>query len=145
MGATLAYTAVLTFVILKLVALVTPLRVTKEQEIEGLDIAYLHVFPYSKRPGTPAAGFEGVVGAGVARERARRMRELSKAKRSAFISSRIGREEEAVVTSAYGGGFTGLTSNYIKVEVAGEAPVHALVRIVLTQACEGHAKGRALE
>lgn len=116
-----------------------------ESLVEGLDLAYLHVFPYSKRPGTPAAGFDGAVGAGVARERARRMRELSKAKRSAFISSRIGCEEEAVVTNARGGFFTGVTSNYIKVEVAGEAPVHALVRIVLTEACEGHAKGRALE
>jgi ammonium transporter, Amt family len=38
-GATVVYTASLTWVILKLMGLVMPLRVTKEQEIEGLDIA----------------------------------------------------------------------------------------------------------
>lgn len=115
-----------------------------ERLVDGLDLAYLHVFPYSKRPGTPAAGFGGAVGAGVARERARRMRELSRAKRGAFISSRIGCEEEVIVTNARGGLFRGLTSNYIKVEGVGKARVNDLVRIVLTEACGDHAKGRAL-
>jgi Amt family ammonium transporter len=36
--ATVAYTAALTWAILKLMGLMVPLRVTKEQEIEGLDI-----------------------------------------------------------------------------------------------------------
>ncbi|MGF1763462.1 ammonium transporter [Aliivibrio kagoshimensis] len=37
--ATIVYTAVVTFLILKLVGLFTPLRVTEEEEIEGLDIS----------------------------------------------------------------------------------------------------------
>jgi threonylcarbamoyladenosine tRNA methylthiotransferase MtaB len=112
------------------------------QLIEGLDIAYLHVFPFSKRPGTPAAGFEGAVDPKTARERACRLRGLSHDKRNAFISSRIGHGEEVVVTQAQEDSFRGITSNYIKVEAPGKALVNDLVKVVLTERRDGFATGR---
>jgi threonylcarbamoyladenosine tRNA methylthiotransferase MtaB len=115
-----------------------------ESFVAGLDIAYLHVFPYSRRPGTPAAEFEGAVDPKVARERACRMRNLSHGKRGAFILSRIGHEEEVIVTHAHGDFFRGVTSNYIKVEAPGEARVNDRVRVMLTDVQDGHAKGMAL-
>lgn len=37
--ATFVYTAVVSYALLKLIALVTPLRVTEENEVQGLDVA----------------------------------------------------------------------------------------------------------
>ncbi|MBF0248656.1 MAG: signal recognition particle-docking protein FtsY, partial [Alphaproteobacteria bacterium] len=47
---------------------------TTLRHVEDWDIAYLHVFPYSARPGTPAADMPQVPG-DVAKERARKLRE----------------------------------------------------------------------
>jgi threonylcarbamoyladenosine tRNA methylthiotransferase MtaB len=111
-----------------------------ESLVEGLDISYLHVFPYSRRPGTPAADFDGAVDPRVARDRACSLRNISHAKRGAFIASRVGRGEEAIVTNAHGDFFRGVTSNYIKVEAPGDARVNDLVKVVLTEACDGYAR-----
>jgi len=58
--------------------------------IEALPISYLHVFRYSARPGTPAAGFPDPVPAGVAKERAAVLRDLGRAKKEAFCRSCLG-------------------------------------------------------
>ena len=63
--------------------------------IKGLDLAYLHVFPYSPRPGTRAAGMKRPP-AGQVRERAAALRELGREKRLAFLRSQVGREMDAV-------------------------------------------------
>ncbi len=60
------------------------------QLIESLPISYLHVFPYSKRPGTPAANMTNQVPAAVKKERAARLRELDHKKRTAFYNRQIG-------------------------------------------------------
>jgi len=110
--------------------------------VEALELAYLHVFPYSKRPGTPAASFPGEVDPRVARARACSLRSLSHGKRNAFIASRIGFEEEVIVTHSHKGFFRGLTSNYIKVEAPGAAEVNEIVRVVLHEERDGYASGR---
>jgi threonylcarbamoyladenosine tRNA methylthiotransferase MtaB len=53
----------------------------------GLD--YLHVFPFSARPGTPAARMPQVPGT-IARERASRLREKGAAVLARSLSSRVG-------------------------------------------------------
>jgi threonylcarbamoyladenosine tRNA methylthiotransferase MtaB len=53
----------------------------------GLD--YLHVFPYSARPGTPAARMPQVA-AGVARERARRLRDKGEAAMRRHLDGEVG-------------------------------------------------------
>ncbi len=64
--------------------------------IESLDLAYLHVFPYSPRPGTPAAAM-GHPPPRVARERAAVLRQLGAAKHRRFLESQVGRRLEVVV------------------------------------------------
>lgn len=112
--------------------------------IEDLDIAYLHVFPFSPRPGTPAASYSGQVDARIAKDRAYSLRELSKDKRRSFVRSQIGKAEEVLVTQVSGHSFKGITSNYIKVIAQGRPEVNDRVRVVLEEACEGYATGRAL-
>ncbi len=46
------------------------------QFIESMQFAHLHVFPYSRRPGTAAARMKGHVAEAVKRERSAAMREL---------------------------------------------------------------------
>lgn len=88
--------------------------------VEGLPFTYLHVFTYSARPGTPAAGLPEQVAAPVAHERNRLLRELAAQKKLAFQHSFLGQELQAITLSAYDGERTqALTDNYLKLRVAG--------------------------
>jgi threonylcarbamoyladenosine tRNA methylthiotransferase MtaB len=85
-----------------------------------LPLAYLHVFPYSPRPGTPAAGFAGQVPGIVKKQRAARLRELSESKRLAFEQACTGSATELLVSRVADGQSWGATSNYLKLRVAAE-------------------------
>jgi threonylcarbamoyladenosine tRNA methylthiotransferase MtaB len=58
--------------------------------IESLPLTYLHVFSFSKRPGTQAATLANEVPAGVIKSRARELRALGKKKSAAFRKEQIG-------------------------------------------------------
>jgi len=58
--------------------------------IESLPIAYLHVFPYSRRPGTAAARMGKQVREEDKKIRARELRKLGMMKRQAFLERFIG-------------------------------------------------------
>jgi threonylcarbamoyladenosine tRNA methylthiotransferase MtaB len=58
--------------------------------IESLPLTYLHVFSFSKRPGTQAATLANEVPAGVIKNRARELRALGKKKSAAFRKEQIG-------------------------------------------------------
>jgi len=88
--------------------------------IEELPFTYLHVFTYSARPGTPAAGHPRQVPVNVARERNRVLREMASAKKAAFMRSLVGTIVSAITLHAGGAEFTeGLTENYLKVKISG--------------------------
>ena len=52
--------------------------------IKDLPLAYLHVFPFSPRPGTAADGFKGRVDPGIIKGRAAELRDLGERKRNLF-------------------------------------------------------------
>jgi threonylcarbamoyladenosine tRNA methylthiotransferase MtaB len=83
--------------------------------IENLPFTYLHVFTYSERPGTPAAGYPGAVPVPIRKERNRILRELVAAKNRAFREQWIGTTLSAVTLHEPG---MALTSNYLKVKLA---------------------------
>jgi threonylcarbamoyladenosine tRNA methylthiotransferase MtaB len=60
------------------------------------DLTYLHVFPFSPRPGTPAAKMPQVP-RNVARARAKRLREVGAERFATHLRSRIGQLEEVLV------------------------------------------------
>nr|WP_319514674.1 tRNA (N(6)-L-threonylcarbamoyladenosine(37)-C(2))-methylthiotransferase MtaB [uncultured Cohaesibacter sp.] len=64
--------------------------------VEECDLTHLHVFPYSARPGTPAARMPQVRGP-IIRERAARLREAGEAALQHHLQSQIGREVRLLV------------------------------------------------
>src|SRR6266849_3085008 len=60
--------------------------------IEALPFTYLHVFSYSKRPGTKAASVSNHVPGAIIKRRARELRALGERKAATFRQSQIGRE-----------------------------------------------------
>jgi threonylcarbamoyladenosine tRNA methylthiotransferase MtaB len=90
--------------------------------VEELPLTYLHVFPFSPRPGTPAAGFTPRVPERVVKERCRRLRELGARKKAAFQSAFLGRRLEVLVEhrrEPATGLLAGLTANYLAVRLEG--------------------------
>jgi threonylcarbamoyladenosine tRNA methylthiotransferase MtaB len=93
--------------------------------IEELPFTYLHVFTYSARPGTPAAGLKGQVPVQVARERNRVLRDIAADKKLAFMRTFVSRSIDAITLNVTGrdeeGDYTeGLTDNYLPIRVKGK-------------------------
>ncbi len=72
--------------------------------ITAADIPFVHVFPYSERPGTPAARMPAVPKP-VRKERAARLRDTGAAAAQRFYTAQIGRDA-AVLAETDGGGHT---------------------------------------
>jgi threonylcarbamoyladenosine tRNA methylthiotransferase MtaB len=86
--------------------------------IEDLPFTYLHVFPYSLRPGTAAERLPGHVTAGLIRERAAELRAVADAKRQAHMATRAGGVADVIVVR--GDVREGLTEDYLEVRLDGE-------------------------
>jgi len=90
--------------------------------LEQADIHYLHVFPYSDRPGTRASAMPRKVPDSIKSERTRRLRQLGQEKKLIHIKSFIGRkllvlvENRDIPGDAYS---TGLSENYLRVNIVG--------------------------
>ena len=84
--------------------------------VETLPFTYLHVFPYSARPGTAATRLSNSVSPVVARRRARELRAVGEAKTFAYSEQRAGQVADVVVL---GGGAIrrGLTEDYLEVDL----------------------------
>lgn len=78
--------------------------------------AYLHIFPYSERPGTPAADFPDKVPHHVSAARAARLKELCEQLHYRFAARHEGKQAQVLFESnVRDGKMTGFTDNYIKV------------------------------
>ena len=90
--------------------------------VAGLDLAYLHAFTYSPRPGTPAMRLPDPVPIDVARARTRRFRTLGEEKRLKFAEAMVGRELGFFVegTGVGVGVWRGTTGNFLRAKVHGE-------------------------
>jgi len=83
--------------------------------VEFIPVTHLHVFPFSRRPGTPAADMKGQVPTAVAKERAARLRRMGEEKLRRFSESFVGRTLEIVVQGRRkDGSGRGLTRNYLE-------------------------------
>jgi len=91
--------------------------------IEEIPTTYLHVFPYSPRKNTPAAGLPDQVRPPVSRERCRVMRDLGNRKKKQFYQNSIGSRQQILVEDKRdpkSGLLKGLSSNYIPVLIRGD-------------------------
>jgi threonylcarbamoyladenosine tRNA methylthiotransferase MtaB len=108
--------------------------------IEVLPFTYLHVFSYSKRPGTKAASLSNHVPGAIIKRRARELRALAERKAAAFRQSQIGRELRVLALHPSGdesGTRTPtLSSNYLRLFVNGVFPANQWLNVNPT-GCEG--------
>ena len=90
--------------------------------VKDLPFSYLHIFSYSKRPGTAAAEFRGHVSKEVKRNRSKIFRELRSEKITRFRQRFVGQSLDVLLEyrrDRQTGMLTGLSDNYIRVHVEG--------------------------
>jgi threonylcarbamoyladenosine tRNA methylthiotransferase MtaB len=94
--------------------------------LEAIPFAYLHVFPFSRRRGTPAYDMPNGVSDDKVKARARLLRELSRQKRQTFHAAHLGRMFRALPEGkANGDGLKVRTRNYIPIRVPWKGPAPA--------------------
>lgn len=102
--------------------------------LEEVRPAYLHVFPYSERPGVAALRLGGVVRDTAKRERAAALAALDARLRDAFLRGCDGEVHEILIEDSEhrSGRRQGLTDHYVRVEVDGDAIPGTWVRVRLS-------------
>ena len=98
--------------------------------IQKCGFADMHIFPYSRRPGTPADKMPGQHSNAVKEERSRRAIAVAAEMSRQFRESLIGSTQQVLFEEAEGEYFTGHAPNYVKVYVKGEN-LHNQVRDVI--------------
>lgn len=94
--------------------------------VDECGLTFLHVFPYSKRPGTPAARMPQVAGE-VIRERAKRLRATGEAALRKRLALESGATRQVLIES----GKQGRTEHFLPVAIEGEVP-GALMALTVT-------------
>ncbi len=100
--------------------------------VSRMNFAKVHVFPYSRREGTPAARMTGQLPTAVKKERVRRMEEAAEVRAQEIRERLIGRRSDVLFETTTDGVSDGLTGGYFRVYT--DAPVKlgemAVVRLV---------------
>ncbi|MGH9631253.1 MAG: tRNA (N(6)-L-threonylcarbamoyladenosine(37)-C(2))-methylthiotransferase MtaB [Bryobacteraceae bacterium] len=109
--------------------------------IERLPFTYLHVFPYSERPGTQAAAIPAQVPQTLRRERVRILQELSARKNIEFRRAMAGRILSAVTLQ---NGLSAMTTNYLKVDLCKPRAPRELIEVEIGSVSEAGLRERAL-
>jgi threonylcarbamoyladenosine tRNA methylthiotransferase MtaB len=115
--------------------------------VESLPVAYLHVFPYSERPGTAALKLSGRVPDPAKSLRGRKLRALGQRKRRAFTERFLGKTLHVLVEDRRDrstGMLKGFSRNYIPVliEKGDSSLVNHEIDVVVIDTTEGRAVGR---
>jgi threonylcarbamoyladenosine tRNA methylthiotransferase MtaB len=120
--------------------------------IRALPLGYLHLFPFSPRPGTPgwALHREHPVPTVVVEARMAALRTLAAEKSSAHRNKAVGAQLEAITMHtpaelAARGRTAALTENFLPVELRGSLPANQLVRVHVTAAVPNPEGGCDLE
>jgi threonylcarbamoyladenosine tRNA methylthiotransferase MtaB len=106
------------------------------QFAEEIAFAKIHVFPYSRRPGTVADRLPDQLTTAVKEARAHEMLALADRLYQNFLQSQIGAETEVLFETACGNGiYEGFTANYMPVRIHSEQPLtNALCRVRIVSA-----------
>lgn len=87
-----------------------------ENFIERVHPAFIHVFPYSRRPGTPAASMDGQVSEAIKHERVLRLEDLCGRLHDEFVAAHHNMKAHVLFESKEkDGSMSGYTENYIRV------------------------------
>lgn len=95
--------------------------------VEECDLTWLHVFPYSPRPGTPAARMPAVAGATI-KDRAARLRNAGDAKVREHLAAQIGQTHQVLMESPR----MGRTAQFAEVTFEDDQPEGQIVTAMIT-------------
>ena len=114
------------------------------RSVEECDLTYLHVFPYSERPGTPAARMPQLP-VEVRKERAARLRAAGEARQVAFLASRIGTEAEVLMEKPGPQGMLGRTEHFAPVLLDTNVAPGTILRARITGAGAEQLTGQTVD
>lgn len=97
--------------------------------LAAMACARAHIFPFSPRPGTPAAAFDGRVPDPVIRERTRRLRQGVDREGERFRAGLVGRSQRLLVEKRDGSGYT---ETFQRLAAGRPLPVNTLVTVTVT-------------
>ena len=97
--------------------------------IQKCRFADMHIFPYSRRPGTPADKMPGQLGNAVKEERSKKAIAIATEMSKGYRENMVGTVQQVLFEEESGPYFTGHTPNYVKVYAKGEN-LHNAVRTV---------------
>ena len=101
--------------------------------VDDCGLTWLHVFPYSPRPGTPAARMPQVAGAAI-KDRAARLRDIGAAAVAAHLATQQGKTHRILMENPR----MGRTEQFTEVDFSTDQPEGAIITAQIT----GHAGAR---
>ena len=107
--------------------------------IQKCAFSAMHIFPYSKRPGTPAAKLPGQVLNAVKEERAHRAAQIARTMQDAYLDSWVGETVPVLFEEERDGLWRGHTTRYCEVTVQSAQSLHNQLRQVRLTGRDGGA------
>ena len=107
--------------------------------IQKCAFSAMHIFPYSKRPGTPAAKLPGQVLNAVKEDRAHRAAQIARTMQDAYLDSWVGETVPVLFEEEREGLWRGHTTRYCEVTVQSAQPLHNQLRQVRITGRDGGA------
>ena len=105
--------------------------------VDDCGLTYLHVFPFSPRPGTPAARMPQLDKA-IVKQRAARLRARGGERLTAFLASEVGATRQVLVETAW----AGRTEHFAAVKFVQEMTPGAIVRAKVTASSADYLEAR---
>jgi len=105
--------------------------------VDECGLTWLHVFPYSARPGTPAARMPQVDGAQI-KERARWLRADGDTRVEAYLANRVGELENILMETET----RGRTEGFAEVRIETPRPIGSIARVQVESYADTMLKGR---
>jgi threonylcarbamoyladenosine tRNA methylthiotransferase MtaB len=96
--------------------------------VQEAGLTWLHVFPYSERPGTPAARIPNTVPKALRKERAARLRALGDAQAARYLESLVGTQAEVLVEQDG----LGRTEGFAPLQLDAAVPDGTLLPVAIT-------------
>ncbi len=97
--------------------------------IQKCAFADMHIFPYSRRPGTPADKMPGQHDNATKEDRSRRAIQVAEEMSKAYRQAMVGTQQQVLFEEENDGCFTGHALNYVRVYAEGE-DLHNRVKTV---------------
>lgn len=104
----------------------------------------MHIFPYSRRPGTPAASMPGQLDRKTKKQRAQIAAKVADEMKQAFLRSCVGAETQVLFETEEGGYSSGHADFYAEVRVLGTGLAGSLRRVRVTGTDGGVLSGELL-